>query len=562
VSQPRAYPPEHHVLRDLGLEIETTPDNTARAWMDVSRSVAAPWGGVTAGVLATMVDAVCGNLAVFAALPDRVATADLALTVLRPADGPQIEAAGRVIRRGRTTVVVEVDLSDVAWASATFAVLPQRADTPGPVVGRPTRRRALLGGSGRAIDRWLGDQIGLTVTDAAAGALSIGLSDYVTNSFGALQGGMVAFVAEQAGATAIGVAPRRTGDDGRPPHRLPGPVPGRPVPHHRVRARGRRRSRGSDRPHHRHRRRRPPHHHRPRHRRRRRGAVNRDGVNPDSVNPDGVTRDDLNPDVDELGRVDGVIGLERGEVDGVVVGRIPIADHTRGPGGGLRAGVLLTAVDAVGGLACGLASLPAWIVSTNLMVRVGRLDHTGPLRLRATMLRKGRVATVAAVSVHDEGADDEAVAHGILTSAVLTPAGGPPRLDRPVRISPSPLTAPGPLDAMFGIEPGQGPLTVLRVKDSIRNRWGILHGGGVALLADVAATRAVGGQGAAADAVVHYLRPVRSGPVEARCRVAGIRTDATVVIVSMYDRGNDDRQVALASVTVRRGPGAGPPSAG
>ena len=206
VSQPRVYPPEHHVLRDLGLEIETTADHTARAWMDVSHAVAAPWGGVTAGVLATMVDAVCGNLAVFAAVPDRVATADLALTVLRPADGPQIEAAGRVIRRGRTTVVVEVELSDVAWATATFAVLPQRAETPGPVVGRPTGRRALLGGSGRPIGRWLGDEIGLAVTDAAAGALSIGLSDYVTNSFGALQGGMVAFVAEQAGATAIGAA--------------------------------------------------------------------------------------------------------------------------------------------------------------------------------------------------------------------------------------------------------------------------------------------------------------------------------------------------------------------
>jgi uncharacterized protein (TIGR00369 family) len=260
----------------------------------------------------------------------------------------------------------------------------------------------------------------------------------------------------------------------------------------------------------------------------------------------------MNPDVEELGRVDRVIGLERGEVDGVVVGRIPVADHTRGPGGGLRSGVLLTAIDAVGGLACGLVSLPAWIVSTNLMLRVGRLDHTGPLRLRATLLRQGRASTVAAVSVHDEGADDEAVAHGILTSAVLTPAGGPPRLVRPVHLSPPPLTANGTLEAMFGIEPAQGPLTVLRVSEPIRNRWGILHGGGVALLADVAATRAVGAQGAAADTVVHYLQPVRTGPVEARCRVAGTRADATVVTVSLHDRGRDDRQVALASVTVRR----------
>ena len=173
-------------------------------------------------------------------------------------------------------------------------------------------------------------------------------------------------------------------------------------------------------------------------------------MNPDATNARTDNADVVNADVEELGRIDRVIGLERGEAAGLVVGRIPVADHTRGPAGGLRAGVLLTAVDAVGGLACGLASLPAWIVSTKLMLRMGRLDHTGPLRLEATLLRKGRAAAVAAVLVRDEGADDQAVAHGILTSAVLTPAGGPPQLDRPVRLSAPALTAPGPVEALFG----------------------------------------------------------------------------------------------------------------
>ncbi len=206
MTEPRRYPPDHHVLRDLGLEIATYPDGTARAWMRVSPEVHAPWGGVTAGVLATLVDAVCGNLAVLAAQPDRVATADLALTLLQPATGPEIEASGRVLRRGRTTLVVEVRVEELAWATATFAVLPRRADAPGPTVGSPTGRRSVLGGPGRPLGRWLGDEIGVSVADAAAGELTVGLSDYVANSFGALQGGMVAFLAEQAGATAIGAA--------------------------------------------------------------------------------------------------------------------------------------------------------------------------------------------------------------------------------------------------------------------------------------------------------------------------------------------------------------------
>ena len=46
------------------------------------------------------------------------------------------------------------------------------------------------------------------------------------------------------------------------------------------------------------------------------GDVNADGVNPDGVNPDGVSLSGMNPDVAELGRVDRVIGLERGEAAG------------------------------------------------------------------------------------------------------------------------------------------------------------------------------------------------------------------------------------------------------
>jgi len=205
VAAPLPYPPAEHVLRDLGLEVETTPDGTARAWMPVTPQTAAPWGGTTAGVIATFVDAVSGNLAAVAARPDRVATADLALTLVHPATGPQIEATGAVVRRGRTTLVVEVQLGDVGWASATFAVLPQRADAPGPSP-RPDGRRAVFGGGGRPLPAWIGDVIGLEVVDAGAGVVTAPLGAYVANSFGALQGGMVALVAEQAGAAAIGAA--------------------------------------------------------------------------------------------------------------------------------------------------------------------------------------------------------------------------------------------------------------------------------------------------------------------------------------------------------------------
>jgi uncharacterized protein (TIGR00369 family) len=116
-----------------------------------------------------------------------------------------------------------------------------------------------------------------------------------------------------------------------------------------------------------------------------------------------------------------------------------------------------------------------------------------------------------------------------------------------------------PPDEFFCIEPGEGPVTRLRLEDRLRNPWGILHGGAVAMLADEAACRAavatlpaaIGSHGvAASDVVLHYLRPVKVGPVEARCDVLGTRAGRTTVRVAIHDVGSDDRVVTVGSVVV------------
>jgi len=244
-------------------------------------------------------------------------------------------------------------------------------------------------------------------------------------------------------------------------------------------------------------------------------------------------------------RIDSVIGLRREELNGGVVGHVPIAAHTRNACGGLRSGVLLGAIDATGGLACGLASLPAWTVSTSLMAVIARQDHIGPLRLEAQVQRVSRARVVASVDIRDEGARDTPVAHAILTTAVLDPAAGPPPFVRPVRVEPPPAEVPVLEDALC-IAPGHGPTTTLQLEEHLRNRWGILHGGAMAVLVDVAAERAAHGQ-AVARMVLHFLAPARQGPVEARCEAR----DGNV-IVSVHDAGHDDRQVALAAATVVR----------
>jgi uncharacterized protein (TIGR00369 family) len=107
------------------------------------------------------------------------------------------------------------------------------------------------------------------------------------------------------------------------------------------------------------------------------------------------------------------------------------------------------------------------------------------------------------------------------------------------------------------VQPGSGLITRLEIGDYLRNTWGILHGGAIALLSDLAAVRAVRsdtdvaqGHLSATDMVVHYLAPARVGPVEGRCTLMGARPDSTLVRVAVHDTGVEDRMVALASVTV------------
>jgi uncharacterized protein (TIGR00369 family) len=146
-----------------------------------------------------------------------------------------------------------------------------------------------------------------------------------------------------------------------------------------------------------------------------------------------------------------------------------------------------------------------------------------------------------------------------MSCAVLDPGEMPLEFERPavMPMSPLPVDPPGH-DEFFSIEPGEGPVTRLVLADHLRNPWGILHGGAVAMLADESACRAasavpgaVGPAGvAAADAVLHYLRPVRVGPVEARCSVLGTAGGRTVVRVAIHDVGSADRMTNLGTVTV------------
>ncbi len=221
-----AYPPVEHLLADMGMEAEVTTEETARVRTRVTPFVTTADGGVRAGVLATLVDIVGGAIAARVLRPDWLATADLAVQRTGPVHGSWVEARGSVLRRGRTTLVIEalvVSLDDdgrevevdgapagpVAWASMTFAVLPARnPSSPVQMAGDLPVRWSFDGGS---LSVPVLDALPVEVLDGPAGTVALAVRPYLHNSFGAVQGGVIALVAEAAGAEAIGAA---SGGDG------------------------------------------------------------------------------------------------------------------------------------------------------------------------------------------------------------------------------------------------------------------------------------------------------------------------------------------------------------
>ena len=210
------YPPKQHVLRDLGFESEFGDGATARGWIPVSEPVWSASGSPHPGALATLVDAVGGGLAGMAARPDWIATADLTLHVLPVTGVQRVEARGRVVRKGRTTIVVEVDLAtdpnqDLGLATMTFAILPRRDGNP---VMEPaasvTRTTMALPSSG--FREPLEAATGLTTIDAASGTVELPFTDYVLNTLGAVQGGMMAMTAAVAAERALTSAAGRAVD--------------------------------------------------------------------------------------------------------------------------------------------------------------------------------------------------------------------------------------------------------------------------------------------------------------------------------------------------------------
>ncbi len=127
-------PADTNVLRSLGMRLVDAPPGTDLAMtMPVRPGVTNSSGGLQGGLIATLVDVVAGTLAYnLAGEGAAVPTADLHVRFLAPVTLGPAHAAARLLRRGKSLIVIQVDVRDggrdvlAAFATIAFSVRTAR----------------------------------------------------------------------------------------------------------------------------------------------------------------------------------------------------------------------------------------------------------------------------------------------------------------------------------------------------------------------------------------------------------------------------------------------------
>ena len=213
---PSDYPPERHILRDLKLESERPERGRALSYAPLCPAVLTPTGAARLGLIGAVADASGALTALIEALPNRIATQDLSYTASGFAHQGPLIASTRLLRTGQSLITVATTLADgggnddpdqaepIGQAIMSFALIPHRegnADLSHLEAESMERRTMALPSSGFK-DASLWEALQLEVVNAAAGVVQVPMTDYVRNSFGTINGGVMIMAAEAAAEVA------------------------------------------------------------------------------------------------------------------------------------------------------------------------------------------------------------------------------------------------------------------------------------------------------------------------------------------------------------------------
>jgi uncharacterized protein (TIGR00369 family) len=206
----RMYPPERHVLRDFVVTTERVSRELTVCSCPLVPAIALPSGRPRVGAVATVIDLAGAATALASARPDWIATADLSFTSGEPiVEGPIVVAA-HLVRAGSNVVIVRVDVGDghgnddigtmrpAGRGLMTFARIPGSASAASARSMPESAPKQSMAVPGSGFRKALLEQLQIRVLDARSGAIELDRTDYTRNSFGSINGGVIAIAAEAA----------------------------------------------------------------------------------------------------------------------------------------------------------------------------------------------------------------------------------------------------------------------------------------------------------------------------------------------------------------------------
>jgi acyl-coenzyme A thioesterase PaaI-like protein len=193
------YPPDQHLLRDLSVVNWLQAPDHGVAEFDIGDTVRDSSGRVAAAALLTIADIACTRAALSVVAPSFVATRDLSVTTgARPTDG-LVRIDARVSQLGSKMVSIDGIVRDIGTVTASFVRIPGEASVVRevPAIGHRSQLRHL----GSRLTEPIAARMGLRVSGDGA---ELDRTDYVGNSFGAINGGALGFLVAAAAESVTG----------------------------------------------------------------------------------------------------------------------------------------------------------------------------------------------------------------------------------------------------------------------------------------------------------------------------------------------------------------------
>ena len=221
-------------------------------------------------------------------------------------------------------------------------------------------------------------------------------------------------------------------------------------------------------------------------------------------------------------------------------GEFEVTGEMLGPDGSVRASILATQADMIGGALANRASTPRVPLTVDLTVHRVEPVGVGTLSMVARILRAGR-RTVVTEAAFVAGGERPLV----VSQATFMPSPNP--VDEQPFVGDRDGGRPSlarPFADQLGIRVLAPGVTELDRVPYTMQPTGTIQGGGVAAVAEVAAETACGA--AVLDIDVRFLAAVRVGPARATAEVLG----GGRVRVEVRDRGRGDRLTATLMARV------------